>query len=204
MKQMVYSLKAKTEILHSGSYEGYGFYIVSYGVYPCAYIEIPKGHRWFGREYYEKDILHGIAWHRVLTYSGNLGHVIGENDKWFIGWDYGHAGDYVSPYELSQTLSETEKKWTTEEIFEEVKKVIGQLKSLDETLTKEELYDGLIVEDKVNPQNWFVMEISEFKSEENADKKHMSDRWNFYAFIKTDKGLIYVAKMNKKGELELL
>ena len=67
-----------------------------------------------------------------------------------------------------------------------------------------ELCDGLIVEDKDNPNNWFVMEISEYQSKDNVDKKYMVDRWNFYAFIKTDKGLIYVAKMNKEGELELL
>ena len=70
--------------------------------------------------------------------------------------------------------------------------------------TIEELCDGLIVEDKDNTNNWFVMDISEYQSKDNEDKKYMVDRWNFYAFIKTDKGLIYVAKMNDKGELELL
>lgn len=70
--------------------------------------------------------------------------------------------------------------------------------------TIEELCDGLIVEEKDNPQNWFVMEISEYQSMDNADKKHMFDRWNFHAFIKTDKGLIYVAEPNDKGGLELL
>ena len=70
--------------------------------------------------------------------------------------------------------------------------------------TIEELCDGLIIEDKDNTNNWFVMEIIEYQSKDNVDKKYMVDRWNFYAFIKTDKGLIYVAKMNDKGELELL
>ena len=70
--------------------------------------------------------------------------------------------------------------------------------------TIEELCDGLIVEDKDNTNNWFVMDISEYQSKDNVDKKYMVDRWNFYAFIKTDKGLIYVAKMNESGVLELI
>ena len=62
----------------------------------------------------------------------------------------------------------------------------GVLKQAD---TIEELCDGLIVEDKDNTNNWFVMDISEYESKDNVDKKYMVDRWNFYAFIKTDKGL---------------
>ena len=68
----------------------------------------------------------------------------------------------------------------------------------------EDLCDGVYVEDKHNPHNWFVMEIREYKNTSNADKKYMVKDWNFYAFIKTRKGLIYVAKMNRKGDLELL
>ena len=79
-----------------------------------------------------------------------------------------------------------------------VKSIIAQADTI------EELCDGLIVEDKDNTNNWFVMDISEYQSKDNVDKKYMVDRWNFYAFIKTDKGLIYVAKMNESGVLELI
>lgn len=65
--------------------------------------------------------------------------------------------------------------------------------------TIEELCDGLIVEQKDNPNNWFIMEVQEFINEE----EHLKE-WFYKAFIKTDKGLIYVAKLNDKGELELL
>ena len=65
--------------------------------------------------------------------------------------------------------------------------------------TIEELCDGLIVEDKNNTSLWFVMEMDELKNE----KEHLTG-WNYNAFIKTGRGLIYVAKMNENGELKLL
>lgn len=46
-----------------------------------------------------------------------------------IGWDYSHAGDYSSYYE-NDIYFQDEKKWTTEEIYEEVKSVIEQLEKL--------------------------------------------------------------------------
>ena len=91
---------------------------------------------------------------------------------------------------------------TKDNVF--VKGVIGKQFIVKEADTIEELCDGLIVEDKDNTDNWFVMDISEYQSKDNEDKKYMVDRWNFYAFIKTDKGLIYVAKMNEEGKLCLL
>lgn len=72
-------------------------------------------------------------------------------------------------------------------------------KILKQSDTIEELCDGLIVEQKDKPNIWFTMEVQEFINE----KEHLKD-WFYKAFIKTDKGLIYVAEMNDKGELELL
>lgn len=63
----------------------------------------------------------------------------------------------------------------------------------------DELIDGLIVEEKGNPNNWFTMEVYDFKNEE----EHLKG-WTYRAFIKTDKGLIYVAEMNEEGKLKLL
>lgn len=83
---------------------------------------------------------------------------------------------------------------------------IGAVKYIiiDQADTIEELCDGVYVEDKNNAHNWFIMEISEYQNTSNADKKYMAKEWIFYALIKTDEGLIYVAKMNDKGELELI
>ena len=68
----------------------------------------------------------------------------------------------------------------------------------------EELCDGLIVEEKDNPSQWFVMDIKEFKELDIEERLYSLKNWNFTAFIKNYKGLIYVAKMDDKGELELL
>ena len=79
-----------------------------------------------------------------------------------------------------------------------------ELNPIGETIIKQadtikELCDGIIVEENGNENNWFIMSIEEFKRE----KEHLAN-WTYNAFIKTYKGLIYVAKMNEKGELELL
>jgi len=56
-----------------------------------------------------------------------------EKGYYWIGWDYAHAGDF-SGYNLLLELKESldshelhNKKWTTEELIEEVKKAIEQL-----------------------------------------------------------------------------
>ena len=75
-----------------------------------------------------------------------------------------------------------------------------------QTNTIEELIDELVID---NPENWakkpFVTDqnFDTFLNETNA---RFQKQYNIktYGAIWTDKGLIYVAKMNDKGELELL
>ncbi|MCM1315091.1 MAG: hypothetical protein NC040_10945 [Muribaculaceae bacterium] len=66
-----------------------------------------------------------------MTYSDGWFDVLPENDGWWIGWDYGHCTDY-SGFMMHEHWFDIDtshlKKWTTAEIFEEVKKVISQLK----------------------------------------------------------------------------
>ena len=133
MKEMKYTCDLETkEILYEGEYKGYYFYIVSYGIHPCAYIEIPKNHRWFGRDYNDEE-LENIECHGGLTYSDNLHHVLGKekaNGRWFIGWDYGHLGDFEGFYlddRFEYGVLKNDKKWTTEEIYKEVCDVIDQI-----------------------------------------------------------------------------
>ena len=73
---------------------------------------------------------------------------------------------------------------------------------IKEADTIEELCDGVLVEEKDNPNHWFIMETDEFT--ETPKDEMMIKNWTYRAFIKTDKGLIYVAKMNEEGELELI
>lgn len=116
-KEMVYEYTGKYEILFSGNYEGYNFYIISMGGnHPCAYVEI-KEHM----DYHELE--DEIECHWGLTFSGSLNHILGNDNRWFIGWDYAHCEDY-----MTLCHDRLGKKWTTDEIYEEVKAVIKQLK----------------------------------------------------------------------------
>ena len=68
-----------------------------------------------------------------VTYS-NEGLNISENQRiegWFVGWDYAHYGDYtgfnlIYPDEYVYWR----KKWTTREIYEEVRQACYQLNEL--------------------------------------------------------------------------
>ena len=130
-KQMVYQSERIFEILFEGKYMGYQFYIMNLGTHPTAYVEIPETSKLFGKDYFEiYDMETDIDVHGGLTYSRD--HLFGgEKHKWFIGWDYAHAGDYAGyseKYPELSRLSIYDKKWTTEEIFEDVVSVIQQIK----------------------------------------------------------------------------
>lgn len=114
MKEMEYGTNRKIELLLKGKYKGFSFYILNLGTHPTAYIEIPKEHKYFNKNYEE---IEEIEVNGGLTFSSNKLH-ISETEKlegWFIGWDYAHYGDYMNlgTYECEG------KKWTTKEILEE-------------------------------------------------------------------------------------
>ena len=82
--------------------------------------------------------------------------------------------------------------------------------------TIEELCDGFVVINRFNKRKYLYSKKGFIKRVErnntyNRDKntyqdklEHLLDYNTIYGAIWTDKGLIYVAKMNEKGELELL
>lgn len=120
MKPMVYRQGQKSaHTLCHDTYKGYEFAIVSLGTHPCAYIGIPKRHRYYKKDYF-REIFYNLPVHWGLTYSDIGAHKL-MLDKWVIGWDYGHHVDYIAGVNLNG------KKWTTEEILEEVKAVIDEI-----------------------------------------------------------------------------
>lgn len=130
MKEMKYGFERENELLEKGKELGFTYYIINLGTHPTAYIEIPKGHKLYNKDckdiYKEVDIdVHG-----GLTYSRNY-LWIGKNQKiegWFIGWDYAHYGDYLGCEErFPKELRTCGKKWTTEEILEEVKEACKKI-----------------------------------------------------------------------------
>lgn len=130
MKPMIYKSKPEFDVLDEGICDGYHYIIVSYGTHPCAYVEIPESHKYYGCEYINFP---DINCHGGLTYSSK-GFVreieesgeIFTRDGYYIGWDYNHYGDYSVSMALFGMLGE--KRWTTEEIFKEVVSVIKQLR----------------------------------------------------------------------------
>lgn len=132
-KQMVYGPKRKLEILFEGTYKGYQFYILNLGTHPTAYIEIPRKSKLFRKTYLEiYDMEIDIDVHGGLTYSNDHLQNIKEN-TWFIGWDYAHCNDYAGYEEEMPTYIRTGgKKWTTEEMFEDVVNAIEQIIKVEE------------------------------------------------------------------------
>lgn len=125
MKPMIYQIERKIEVLFSGKYKNYPFYILNLGTHPTAYINVIYDMRYKFKDYGQINLdVHG-----GLTYSKDNLLLEYERIKgWFIGWDYGHFNDYAGYEEkFPMELRSDGKKWTTEEIFEDVKSVIEQL-----------------------------------------------------------------------------
>lgn len=125
MNEMIYTTKRKIEILDSGYCLGLLYYILSLGAYPCAYVRIPQEHEFYKKDFGSIDIdVHG-----GLTYSRDYLWV-SENQRvegWFIGWDYAHYGDYLGFVKFYSIDINQDKKWTTEEIYKDVKEVCYQV-----------------------------------------------------------------------------
>ena len=137
MKEMQYQLEGKREVLDTGYCFGLLYFILNLGSHPTAYIKIPENSKYYCKNMGEIDLdVHG-----GVTYTDN--HLyISESQKiegWFIGWDYAHYGDYAGYEEIfPQDLRTAGKKWTTQEIYEEVKDACYQIIN-DEEENKSEI-----------------------------------------------------------------
>lgn len=121
MKEMIYSANQKREILATGYCFGLLYFIMNLGFHPTAYIKLPNNSNIDENE---------IDVHGGITYSKD--HLwINDNEKLdgkFIGWDYGHYMDYGGYEELlPKEMRAGGKKWTTKEIYEEVRHACYQI-----------------------------------------------------------------------------
>lgn len=107
--------------LAHGEYKHYTYYILSFGSHPTAYVEVPRGHPLWFKEY---DVCSRfINVHGGLTYSNNYLHNL-NTGEWTIGWDYAHADDCYYSSLFSEVYG---KQYKTKEIFADVKSVINYL-----------------------------------------------------------------------------
>lgn len=126
-KEMIYQTdrKEEAEVLATGFCFGLLYYILNLGTHPTAYIRIPKNNKFYGKETGEIDVdVHG-----GITYSEEGLYIKKgkEVEGWFIGWDY---GDYLGFEERYPILCRTGgKKWTTKEIFKEVREACYQIQT---------------------------------------------------------------------------
>ena len=119
MKEMIYSFIREVKVLYKGTYKNNKFSIVSLGTHPTAYVECKFDNC---TSYYDRRLL-DVKVHGDFTYLGEA-YWDKEDETTYFGWDYLNPGDYLEL--LPSTVFA--KRWTTKEIYDEVKSVIEQLK----------------------------------------------------------------------------
>lgn len=130
MEKVNYSKTRNSYCLHEEDYNGWKIVIVNLGIHPCGYIgTTDKASPFWEKGYSElSDMEYYGDCHGGFTY-GNFGVMGFYKDVWFLGWDYGHAGDYAG-YDESKE-DNTDKKWTTEEILKEAKEQVDAINALE-------------------------------------------------------------------------
>lgn len=129
-KEMEYTEKRCDPIvLANDNYRGYDYYILSFGVYPCAYIDV-SGLLDMALDSRD-NIEHSINCHGRITYSSEKLIVTNETG-WYIGWHYAHCTDYMGDIPFLEPIT---KHWTTLEMISECKRVIDQIVALTSTTT---------------------------------------------------------------------
>lgn len=125
---MIYD-RNEIHVLDCGNSLGFDYCIISYGTHPCAYVRIPDGHPLYKVDYLDAPT---PDCHGGITYSENglyRKRPIIEKDGWWIGWDYNHFDDYNTCYDGDPMWGD-HKRWTTEEIYQEVVHVCEQLRDM--------------------------------------------------------------------------
>lgn len=135
MLEMEYTgrvISTNPRVLDHGTYQGYEYYILSLDTHPCAYIVLPEGHYLHGKDIFELEDVN-IKCHDYFSHASNQlanGDLISaEENKWVIGWDYAHIGDWFGVLDEKTNTRAGNKKWTTQEIKEELEETINDLKN---------------------------------------------------------------------------
>lgn len=132
MKEMIYQSTRLNPpiVLASGNFDGYNYYVINLGTHPCGYVEIPSTSKYFNVDYDNIP----VECHGGLTYGRGFLHTVAdiEDDRYFIGWDYAHYGDYVGYHDSVFMSNYCDARYTTDDIVRECQRVIRQLKELED------------------------------------------------------------------------
>ncbi len=177
-KEMKYQFNRKIEVLDTGFCFGLLYYIISLGTHPVAYIKIPEDSKYFGKGISDID----IEVHGGITYEED--HLyISDSQKlegYFIGWDYAHCYDYAGYEErLPITVRTNGKKWTTQEIYKEVRAACYKIQKAEQAMSKaDEMFEAegfkMLREDKESVL--YVNDDIELPSRIEFDKKYLEIR----------------------------
>lgn len=125
LKPMVYKCEREYELLGEGDYKGYHWIIVSRGTHPTAYVEVLEDHYLYNRTVLEIISIADLECNGGITYAGRSNYANSlptDRTGWWVGWDYHHAWDYRG----DDRNYPDQRKWSTEEIYAEVRQVIDQ------------------------------------------------------------------------------
>lgn len=103
------------------------------GSHPCAYVE--SNINYVGERHdFPEPVHYGWTFYNTLLHWKNKlsGYDEKKMKKYYIGWDYGHFNDYAT----YKDVNFKGKKWTTDEIIEEI---INAIKWLDKQENKNSL-----------------------------------------------------------------
>lgn len=127
-KEMIYKPKQELDILAHDTYLGYEFYIISTGLFPCAYIKINKNNKLYGKDLEEVNKI--LDFYRQITFSKKG--LVYDFYNWYIGIDYAHVGDFIGSSLLlpEELLIANERKYSTKEIYQDVQDLIKKVKNL--------------------------------------------------------------------------
>lgn len=124
VEPMIYQVNRKTppKILVADNYKGFDYYILDYGVYPCAYVEVSNT-KFNGIDY---DNI-GLHCYGGLTYSKSRLQGV-KKTGWYIGWDYAvQEISFGHKVTFPKLLPTDGKRWTTEEIIAECRSVVDEV-----------------------------------------------------------------------------
>ena len=196
-KPMEYGPDRKRGMLAIGMYKEVPYWIVSMGTHPCVYLEV-TGLKKFDAK--ELDVHGGITYDECFLYDvfEKEDEDFVEGVRRFIGWDYAHGSDYFGAFDgLRSPEGFHGKKWTTEEMVEEAKRVIDQI-CVEEMKPDKTPRDGIPVKEQLELiQEYFTEilrasddlvndEIFEDMDEELLDKcdiNKVRELLNFDAFV---------------------
>ena len=134
--------RRESEVIVEGSIgENWQFKIINtHGMHPCAYVRIPENtclasicrelSEKSDRPFYDSSIFNHIHCHGGLTF-GEVFDGTSPNPLWgegiWLGWDYGHCGDWAGYETEEENLVAGNHKWSIHDIIPQVADVIHLL-----------------------------------------------------------------------------